>query len=493
MKKIDLSVFKSRRFKHGTMATVMTVLFVVAVIIVNIIVNMVLDRFPASVDLTYSKIYELTEDSQEYIKNLDTEVKITVCYPESDMLNLTAGGQPYGKQTYELLKDYQQLNSKIKVEYVDLMKNPEVQKQYTDYNVTTYSIIVESDKRVKVITLEDFIEVSQTSSGQSYYFSSAEKGLTSAIMYTADDTLSKAVVLKGHGEMDSTGINSLLTDNNYEVVEQNITTEDIDKEANIAILAAPSTDYTDAELKKLDAFLDNDGKFGKTLIYVGDYSQKELPKLDSFLDEWGIKFNEGVVVETDAKNIYDRIGFVYAADLVAEDYTKDLRDNTLPVLVNRPRPIETTFTEDGNRKTEVLMSSKETSVIVPTDEEKAENFDINKAEKSSQNLAVLGSRTKYDGSTTLTSNVVAFSSLGMFNEQYTSDASLNNNEYTVNLINKLSGKQDNINISSVSFNAEKLQNLTLEKYNVIRFIFVILVPLVTLILSVVVFVRRRNR
>lgn len=493
MKKLDLSVFKSRRFKHGTMATVMTVLFVVAVIIVNIIVNMVLDRFPASVDLTNDKIYQLTQDSEKFVKGLGTEVKITVCYPEASMLNLTAGGQPYGKQTYELLKDYQKINSKIKVEYVDLMKNPEIERKYADYNISTYSIIVESAKRTKVINLNDFIEVSKTQTGQADYFSSAEKGLTTAIMYTSDDALSKAVILKGHGEVNANSINSILSDNNYEVIEQNITTEEINDDVNLAVLTAPSTDYTDDELKKLDKFLDNNGKFGKTLIYVGDFNQKQLPKLDSFLSEWGIKFNEGVVVETDPKNVYDRIGFVYSANLLAEDYTKDLRDATLPVLVNRPRPIETTFTEKGNRKTQVLMTSKETSVVIPTDEKKADKFDIKKADKKSENLAVLGSRVKYEGSTAMTSNVLAFSGLGMFSEQYTLDASLNNNEYTVNLINKLSGKEDNINISSVSFNAEKLKDVTLEKYNVIKFIFVILIPVVTLVLGIVVWVRRRNR
>lgn len=492
MKKIDFSVFKSRRFKHGSMATMLTVFFIVAVVIVNVIVNMLLERFPVSVDLTSNKVFELSDESIKLAKAVNTDIKITVCSPKEDIINLSAGGQQYGKQAVELLKQYQTNNPKIKVEYIDLLKNPEFNAKYPDEELTSLSIIVESEKRTKVLSLDQFIEVTQSTQGQSNYSSSAEKTLTTSLSYVSDDKLVKAVVLTGHSEDDASSITSLLESNNYEVEEQNIKTEDINTEASIAILVSPNTDYTEEELKKLDSFLDNDGKFGKTLVYVSNFNQKSLPNLQSFLAEWGIEVGSGIVVETDTKNIYDQYGSVFGVNIADETYKNALSKQDLPLLASRPRPIKTTFTEDGNRTAKVLLNTNDSTIIIPTGDEQ-KDFDIQKAEKSSQSIAVLGSRTKYDGTTSLVSNVIAFGGIEMFAPQLTADASLNNNDFTVTTINKLSGKEESVNISSVSFDAEKLQGLTLQKYEILKFVFTIVVPLITLILSIVIWIRRRNR
>ncbi|MBQ3166248.1 MAG: hypothetical protein IJC01_02815, partial [Clostridia bacterium] len=42
------------------------------------------------------------------------------------------------------------------------------------------------------------------------------------------------------------------------------------------------------QLKKLDAFLDNDGQKGRSLLYFASASQPAMPAMEAFLSEWGI-------------------------------------------------------------------------------------------------------------------------------------------------------------------------------------------------------------
>ena len=53
---------RSRRLRHGTMATVLSVCFVAAVVLVNVIVSILVDRYPISVDLTSNKVFELSQE-----------------------------------------------------------------------------------------------------------------------------------------------------------------------------------------------------------------------------------------------------------------------------------------------------------------------------------------------------------------------------------------------------------------------------------------------
>ena len=494
MKKMN--IFANRRFKYGTMATVLTILFIVGVVIVNIIFSLVLERFPTSVDLTDEKIYQLTEESVEFAKGIDEKVEIIVCKDESELSQSTYSSQPYGKQAVEIINSYAKYNSNVSVEYVDLVKNPEITQEYSEYAIADYSVIVKSGKRVKVVSVNDFIETQVNSQTQQQtLWSAAEKIMTSALMYVTDDKVTKVSVLTGHSESSVDGFSAMLEDNNYEIAQQNITTEEISEDTNMVVLYAPTTDYSEEELAKLDAFLDNQGKFGKNLIYIASINQPDLPNLEAFLAEWGISVGDSYIMETDASNIYDDLGIRFRADFNTEtdvDYTADLRQADLPFMAYGNRPLSLEFETNGNRTAQFLITSPDSTVAVPLDSEQLKTFDPDKAEKQSYGIAALGERTKYDGTTPLISSVLVFGSADMFNTALTTNSTYNNNEYTINVVNKLNGKEESLNITSVSFDAEQLE-VTQAQYNLTVIIFVILIPLATIIAAIVVWIRRRNK
>jgi len=184
------NIFKSRRFKHGTFATVMTVVFVAAIVLVNIIATILLEKFPLNIDLTKDQSYAMAEDSKEFLKTVDRDVKITFIGAETDLTGGYYTTAFYDAQALNTMKQCTQYNSKISLEFVDLSKNPQYATKYPDATVSQGSVIVESDLRYKVVQYADMFDVNY----DNYYYtgqtevegSHVESDLMSALMYVTE-------------------------------------------------------------------------------------------------------------------------------------------------------------------------------------------------------------------------------------------------------------------------------------------------------------------
>ena len=69
MKKLNLNLKTNRKLRLGTTATLMTVVVIAAVMILNVIVGILFDAFPLSLDLTKDNTYTLSETSHKVAKN----------------------------------------------------------------------------------------------------------------------------------------------------------------------------------------------------------------------------------------------------------------------------------------------------------------------------------------------------------------------------------------------------------------------------------------
>lgn len=482
-----------RRLKHGSMAILMTVGFVIAVILVNVVATLLLERFPVNIDLTDKKMFQLTDESKEFIKNLNEPVTITVCANEETFKAADKDG--YYRQANEILNEYPKYNSKIKLNYVDLVKDPGFAQKYADYSVSAGNVIVETEKRIKVFDSNDFFQQGQSQvTGAMTGWSKAEQVMTSAIMYTTDEKISKASVLQGHSEKDVANLISLMQSNNFEIVNQNITTETIDPDASILLICAPSTDYTPDELKKIDEFLSNGGELGKSVFYIASNDQPSLPNLEGFLREWGINLSEGTVAETDSKNIYTIGGqpnpFVLGVNYVNSKYTEGLKQPDQKFIAYNARPVSLAFEAKDNRTASLLLESPQTSILVPLDA--GADFDVNSLKKQPYGVAAIGQQTDVFSSTYATSSVVVMGSEQFYSQIIMNSAQFNNGDYSINLINQISGKQETLNIPSISFEADSF-TVTASQSTVVLMIFMILIPVVFVSIGIVVSVRRRNR
>ena len=307
-----------KTLKHGLMATVLTLVFVAAVVLVNVIATIIFERYPLTLDLTKEKKYSISEQSEDYIKSIDTDVTVTIFAKEDNFLALS----DYTRQAVEVLKKYKQYNDRIDYRFVDIDSNPDIVKDYGMDTVSAYDIMFETNptsevKRTRKVTIIDLLSfndefltnlnnygmsletlVAQMGSSLTFlqYYgayveaSRADEAFISALMAVTDPNPTTAVFLTGRSEADNLNyLHSLLEANGYQVKTIDITKEEIPEEANVVIVPAPTQDYLPEEVTKLSDYLDNDGKMGKQMLYCASLRQKATPNIDELLEEYGIR------------------------------------------------------------------------------------------------------------------------------------------------------------------------------------------------------------
>lgn len=537
-----------KKLKYGGIATAVTVIFVAVVVLLNVVVAQVCKRNPDAVlDLTTANLYEISDDTVDYIKNLDQDVEIAISSEES-----TFQSDKYYKMISETISKYQGYSDHISVTYFDTTKDPDILSKYQDLyagDISSNQIIVTSGDRIKVYSLTDMFEIDQDKY-QSYYYGYAslsdcitgfkgEQTLTTAIMNVTDSNpKSVAVITKSNGNYifsatqanayAVTAMENLLNDNGYDVKELDMVNDTLDAETyDIVVLPAPANDLTMDAIKKLQDFLQNGGNLGKQLIYVADYTQSVTPNLDAFLKDWNLQVDSSYVREDDNNRnqtvqIVASAGKGLIAPIVSlgdsENYGGNLANSSLPIVAPLARPIQKLPSNNG-RVVYSLLQSSDTSYAYPltqqassgedttesASEESQEateatttegaattSFDTDSAVRGANTVMALSQSQQSTGSDLIESDVIVLGSMAMMDYYLTQDSSYNNAEYFIGVLNSVCGKEDSIVIASKDMAATSI-SATQTQLVTLRTIVVFLIPLAVAAAGIVVFLRRRNR
>lgn len=537
-----------KKLKYGGIATAVTVIFVAVVVLLNVVVAQVCKRNPDAVlDLTTANLYEISDDTVDYIKNLDQDVEIAISSEES-----TFQSDKYYKMISETISKYQGYSDHISVTYFDTTKDPDILSKYQDLyagDISSNQIIVTSGDRIKAYSLTDMFEIDQDKY-QSYYYGYAslsdcitgfkgEQTLTTAIMNVTDSNpKSVAVITKSNGNYifsatqanayAVTAMENLLNDNGYDVKELDMVNDTLDAETyDIVVLPAPANDLTMDAIKKLQDFLQNGGNLGKQLIYVADYTQSVTPNLDAFLKDWNLQVDSSYVREDDNNRnqtvqIVASAGKGLIAPIVSlgdsENYGGNLANSSLPIVAPLARPIQELPSNNG-RVVYSLLQSSDTSYAYPltqqassgedttesASEESQEateatttegaattSFDTDSAVRGANTVMALSQSQQSTGSELIESDVIVLGSMAMMDYYLTQDSSYNNAEYFIGVLNSVCGKEDSIVIASKDMTATSI-SATQTQLVTLRTIVVFLIPLAVAAAGIVVFLRRRNR
>ena len=476
------SLNRSRRLRHGTMATVLSVCFVAAVVLVNVIASIVVERFPISLDLTSNKIFELSEESIDYVESLDQDIEVYVLATEEDF----SGSNQYYNQANTVINKYAQYSDHIHVSYVDIYTDVDFAANYPNETLTYGNILLQCGERYQILTAYDLFDVDeQYGTIQS---STTEQAMTSAIMSLTDSNPISVVFLTGFGDnnrTDSSNLESILTNNGYLVSEINFLSEEIPEDADAVVLCSPPSDLTSDLADTLAQWLENEGQFGRTMLYFAAGSQPTLPLLESVLSEWGIGVEPGYLIETDVTHVYS--SYTY---LLAQYEENDYVDSaSQPILLPNTRALSVLWENNSNRYTHVLLSTYDSAVVHP--ENAGEDWQPADGEMQSYPVAVLGQRLTYDGTTPLNSYLAVFGSMDMTNSAFTSMSALNNGEYVVELLNTLTGKEEGITIVGKEIGTETL-GISESQASIIGGFFQFGLPVIVVVIGVTVWIRRRN-
>ena len=181
------SVFQGNKFKRGGMATVMTVVFIAIVVVINLLVSLLSERFPSmNIDLTAQKMNTLSDQAIEIAGKVEQDTTIYLIGKEDAYRNdgiYSNYGLKYS-QVANLAERLAEANSHIKAEFIDPDTNPEFISSYTGETLITGRVLVRTEKRYRVLTVDDMFSMSQNqSTGATEQYSNVDSALAGALRW----------------------------------------------------------------------------------------------------------------------------------------------------------------------------------------------------------------------------------------------------------------------------------------------------------------------
>lgn len=484
----------NRRFKFGAIATVITALVTVIIVLINVVFSVLTDRFNWIPDMTSSGMYDISDESKEFLKTVNQKVEIYVLMDEEYLTTNQSYGN-YLPQAAEILKQYGRNSDNITLKYVNMVKDPTFAKIYPDLDLQEGQILIKSENRNRVIEVSDLFnfQTSQQYGYTSISSSKAEQTMTSAIMGVTSEDVIQISLLTGFDTSGPDALSALLTQNNYDIVEQNILTEDVDTESDIAILYGITRDLSADETKKLDKFLDNDGKLGKTLLYVSSNSMSDTPNLDALLKDWGMAIEKELIYETDTGRMLSSSSpFYFLVDAENSEFTQEYDFSSKFIGAGNARPITQLFETSGARKTTSLMSSADTAKAISSESFDAESLEDMIERDGPFNLLMMSEQSVSLGSDISKSYVIVSGSLEAVDDIFLSGSSFANAEYFANMFNTIYEVESGTVIAPKNFEYTEIA-ITFGTAIVYAAIFVIVVPLGIIVLGFIIWIRRRRR
>ena len=486
------ALLKSRKARHGSISIVITAVVIAIVIVINIICGLINEKFPdIAIDLTSGNSFALHDETVDYVSHLDKTVTVNILMTKNDF---ESRGNYFVQAKKLLEKMKSNSNGKLKIEYIDLTSTPTFASKYPDLDWSTaansYLSIVECGTEYRALTIEDCFEYDQQT--YSYYGSynftgtKIEQAVVTAILNVTTEDKVVVDMINGNQEQNYSAMKNLLENNAYSVNEISLATGDVDDDAAVAILYAPSVDLDESAITKLSDWLDNDGKYGKSLIYVPCADKVDTPNLDDFLNEWGMKVNEGYVFETSTDRLLSGdSSFAFIVDY-GDYYTDNLKNPNIPVVVTDAHDI--VINDDSVAHSLLKTSTK--AGVQPYDYD--EDWDYRDAITGEElNIGAEGIKT---GADETSSRVVVFGSFTMFNTTVMQYNSFNNSAYFMNVINTIADRDDTgITIESKSMDSGELGITDLTTKNILFVVFIIILPVGILITGMVMWLRRRNK
>lgn len=486
-------------------------IIVIAVLIivgVNILATVLVNRFPAlEADVTSTGAYSLNATTEEYLRYMENEVKVSVLMTEENFTNRTddSGSASYYYQVDKLLKEMSVYeNFTLEFKDISAASASKLSSQYPDIDWTSTDnlILVECGDKYKMLTTTDVFSFSEE---YAYYYgmnvisgqSIEQCMLTTIQKLTATDTL-KIALTTGNSEFlneqhqkysSYSGLEDLLEDNAYEVVELNLLTEELSEDIDALLMVAPSVDITNEQSEKINDWLINGGDYGKTFMYVPFDFTESTKNMDLLLEQWGMKIKKGYIYENDLTMALSGSSTPQLTSIVNyadETFTEDLKTTALPLIMPYSMGVEIT---DDTVATAMLTSSDTADLLLLNESTEEAVFEESTGE--ALNYAAIGKKGNDDLSKV--SNFIVWGSYDAVSDSAINSTNFNNAAYFVNIFNTTLGNEaEAIVIDSVGLGYDSLTVSSAQQVAVFV-IFVVIIPLAVFAVGIVVWVRRKNR
>jgi ABC-type uncharacterized transport system involved in gliding motility auxiliary subunit len=259
----------ARRMKFGSN----TVVFVILVAAILGGINWMANRHPKRFDVSKDQRFSLSEQTKKILAGLSSDVTLTY-------VQRSAASQQSAKDT---LREYQTASPKVKVEFIDPMREP---AKIRALEITQLPTIVVSmgDRREKVLSDE-------------------EQDLTNALLKLTRATKKTVCFASGEGEHDYddpsergySGVKAAMTRSQYEVKKVVLLQEQkVPDDCTVIVVAGPAKDLFPEAAGYIKSFVHAGGK---ALLLADPIEKAPSPNFESIFTEFGVTPGADVVVD----------------------------------------------------------------------------------------------------------------------------------------------------------------------------------------------------
>ncbi len=293
-----------RQFRYGANSLVLTLAVLGSLVLVNLLVA----RNTVRYDLTKDQRYSLSDQTRKVLSGLAEPVKVTYFQREREL-----------RSAQDRLKEYEALSPKLKVRFVDPVRDPNTARQYDVRPPWPTLFIEKGDKRERISN-------------------DGEQEITNALIKVTREGKKKTVcLLEGEGERSGedsgergfSGAKASLTKSLYDVKAVFLLREKtVPADCTALVVAGPEKDLLPETTAAIRSYV---AAGGKALVMVEPELKVPYPNLVALLEGWNLVAGKNVVV--DVSGMGQLVGASELAPLAMEypfhPITKDLRVSTL--------------------------------------------------------------------------------------------------------------------------------------------------------------------
>jgi gliding motility-associatede transport system auxiliary component len=284
-----------RRIKIGRVRIGLNVVVqIVLILFLAAMVNSLAFKHYKRWDFSRDQKYALSDKTKRFLDSLKSKMRITVFFSPST---------PISADVQNLLTEYQYTGKgKVDVEQIDPERSLSRAKELFDkYKVVTDEslLVLDYDGRNKTVKASEMADVDQSGmtfgEGPRVAAFKGEQAITSAMIDLVEGKKKTLGYVTGHKEPALSAptspislLKTFIENENIKFQELNLLDQPaISPDVNAVMIIGPQYDFSDREVQVLRDFWD---KQGRILVLVDPAAN--TPRLRAFLDELGVKVND---------------------------------------------------------------------------------------------------------------------------------------------------------------------------------------------------------
>lgn len=458
---MNAAFLRARQTRYAAYAA----LYVLVTLAIIVVANVLADRYNKSYDSTSNKRYSLSEQTAKIVKGLKEPATITYFDQSTNF-----------RQAKDKLDQYADLSPKVRVEYVDIDKQPQLARAAgVRSNGTTVVQIGNRKEEAKGLSEED---------------------ITGAFIRDLKTSTRTVCFAEGSGEhaiedSDRSGYSrfkSLLATETYETKSISLLQKaEVPADCTVLVIAGPDSDYLQPEVSAIEKYVESGGRALFLLdppLKIGRAEVADNEALSKLLEGWGVTPEKDLILD------FNPIGQI--AGLGPQVALVSTYDSHAIVNDMRRRvtgfPLARSLDVKNSSKTTVekLFSSSDSSLI--TTKLNSAEIDPNDP-KNTKGPATLAAAGTYN--TGKENSQGRFVVIGSSSWAANSFIEFNGNrDLALNTINWLASDEDLISIRPKDREDRRI-TLTRAQMNLLRISSQFVLPLVVVIAGLVIWWRRR--